>query len=86
MDYSTTICDKTIDAKETNFNEKKVTCKTQNFYILLAFLLITIVLLTTVSVYCYLIEYQGKHLWPFRNTDSKFNKFYIDIINRKWVI
>ena len=62
MDYSTTICDKTIDAKETNFNEKKVTCKTQNFYILLAFLLITIVLLTTVSVYCYLIEYQGKHL------------------------
>ena len=26
----------------TNFNEKKVTCKRQNFYILLRFLLITI--------------------------------------------
>ena len=29
----------------TNFNEKKATCKTQNFYILLAFLSITIALL-----------------------------------------
>ena len=37
----------------TNFNEKKLTCKTQNFYILLAFLLITIALLIAVSIYCY---------------------------------
>ena len=29
----------------TNFNEKKVACKMQNFYILLAFLLITIAFL-----------------------------------------
>ena len=35
---------------ETNFNEKKVTCKTQNFYILLAFLLITIALLIAVTI------------------------------------
>ena len=28
----------------TNFNEKKVTCKTQNFYSLLAFLLILIII------------------------------------------
>ena len=33
------------------------TCKTQNFYILLAFLLIAIVLLIAVSIYCYLIKY-----------------------------
>ena len=40
----------------TNFNEKKATCKTRNFYILLAFLLITIALLVAVSIYCYLIK------------------------------
>ena len=46
----------------TNFNKKKVTCKTQNFYLLLAFLLITIALLITVSISCYLIKYQAKKL------------------------
>ena len=40
----------------TNFNEKKATCKTQNFYILLAFLFITIALSMAVSIYCYLIK------------------------------
>ena len=40
----------------TNFNEKKATCKTQNFYVLLAFLLITIALSIAVSIYCYLIK------------------------------
>ena len=39
-----------------NFNEKKATCRTQNFYILLAFLLITIALLIAASIYCYLIK------------------------------
>ena len=43
-----------------NFNEKKATCETQNFYILLAFLLITIALLIAVSIYCYLIKYWAK--------------------------
>ena len=33
----------------TNFNEKKATCKTQNFYILLAFLSIPIALLIGVT-------------------------------------
>ena len=46
--------------EETSFNEKKATCKMENFYILLAFLLITIVLLITLSIYCYLIRYQTK--------------------------
>ena len=36
----------------TNFNEEKVTCKTKNCYILLAFLLITLTLLITVSISC----------------------------------
>ena len=46
--------------EETHFNEKKATCKTQNFYILLAFLLITIALLIAVSIYCYLIKYRAR--------------------------
>ena len=33
-----------------NFNEKIATCKTQDFYILFAFLLVTIVLLIAVSI------------------------------------
>ena len=58
-----TIIKKTIPITKTiptNFNERKATCKTRNFYILLAFLLITIALLIAVSVYCYLIKYQVK--------------------------
>ena len=41
----------------TDFNLKKAACKTQNFYILLAFLLITPALLIVVSIYRYLIKY-----------------------------
>ena len=44
----------------TNFNKKATTCKTQNFYIFLAFLLIIIVLLIAVSISCYLIKYRAK--------------------------
>ena len=55
MDDSTIISDDEViesyDEKikiiPSNFNEKKVSFKTQSFYILLAFLLITIVLLIT---------------------------------------
>ena len=64
MDDSMITCDEVIKSYDekiktipTNFNEKKVTCKTQSFYILLAFLLITIALLIAVSIYCYLIKY-----------------------------
>ena len=67
MDDSTIICDQVIKLYDkeikvipANFNEKKVTCKTQNFDSLLAFLLITIALLIAVSIYCYLIKYQAK--------------------------
>ena len=64
MDDSKITCDEIIESYDeetqiipTNFNEKKATCKMQNFYILLAFLLITIELLIAVSNHCYLIKY-----------------------------
>ena len=59
-------CDEIIGAEaksydeQTNFNEKKVACKTQNFYILFEFLLITIALLIVASIYCCLIKYLAK--------------------------
>ena len=48
-------------------------CKTQSFYILLAFLLITTALLIVVSIYCYLIEHRGnqKHSLPFHDANSE---------------
>ena len=59
MDDSAIVRDEIIESYDdkTNFNEKNATCKTQNFYILLGFLLITIGLLIAVSIYCYLIKY-----------------------------
>ena len=45
---------------KTNFNQEKGACKTQNLYILLVFLLITIALLIAASIYCYLIKYRAK--------------------------
>ena len=54
---SAVMCDEVIESYDeetttvfTNFNEKKAICKTQNFYILLVFLLITIALLIAVSI------------------------------------
>ena len=44
MDDSVIACDEVIDVEDRNFNEKNIACKKQNFYILLAFLLITIAL------------------------------------------
>ena len=59
----TKLCDK------TTFNEKIATCKTHNFYILPAFLLITIALLIAVSIYFYLIKYRTKQLLPLHYTN-----------------
>ena len=88
MDDSMIICDEVIHSYDeaiktipTNFNEKTVTCKTQSFYILLVFLLITIVLLIAVSINWYFIKYSGKYLLPFHNANNKLNKFCIDSIN-----
>ena len=64
MDDSAITCDYVIETYiektkiiPTNFNKKRATCKTQNFCILIAFLLITIALLIAVSIYCYLMKY-----------------------------
>ena len=40
MDDSAVVCDEIIYTEETNFNEKNITCKTQNFYFYLAWLLV----------------------------------------------
>ena len=78
MDDSAIMCDEVIEScsEEANSYGKKATCKTQNFYILLAFLLITIALLIAVSIYCYLIKYRAKqkHLLPFHNTNNELIK------------
>ena len=89
------MCDKVIesDNKETktvptNFNEKKATCKTENFYNLLAFLLITIVLLIPVSIYCHLMKYRAKekYLLPFHNTNNKLKEIIYQKYKSKSVI
>ena len=78
--------DKEIKTIATNFNEKKATCKIQNFYILLAFLLITIALFIAASIYCYLIKYweKQKHLLAFHDTNNKLilSLYVWDLINR----
>ena len=60
MDDSVIMCDENIesyaklsqkdDIDKKNFNEKKASCKTQSFYILLGFLLITIASLLVFTV------------------------------------
>ena len=56
-----------------------VTCKTKEFYILLAFLLITITLLIAVSVYCCFIKYlaKQKNLLQYLDTSIKLNEIGI---------
>ena len=67
--------------KEIDLIEKKAICKVQSFYIVLAFLLITVTLLIAVRIYCYLIKYRLKNLLPFHNANNKLNKFCIDSMN-----
>ena len=52
MDNSAILCDGVIESynEDTNFNEKKATCKMKNLNILLAFLLIITPLLVVVSI------------------------------------
>ena len=61
MDDSNVIFDQIIDVKETNFNEKKVTCKAQFLYFTCLFLLITRALLVAAKIYSYLMKYCGKY-------------------------
>ena len=57
IDDSVFTCDEIIEETKTikQILIKKVDCQSQNFYFLLAFLLITNALLIAVSIYCYLI-------------------------------
>ena len=57
MDEVTESCDEEMKTVPKNFNENNITCKTESFYILLTYLLISITLLIAVSIYCYLIKY-----------------------------
>ena len=69
MDDSTITCDEIIVERRsylerrrnktypTNFNEKNTAYKTQNFYILLTFLWVTIALLIAVSICFFLVKY-----------------------------
>ena len=78
MGNSAIMCDEIKESceEETHFNEKEGTPKTQNFYILLSFSLITVTLLTANSIYCYLIKYRakGKHLLPFNFKNSELKE------------
>ena len=80
IDDSVIICDEIIYAETktipTSFNKRNAICETKKFHILLAFLLITIVLLIAVSVYCYLTKYlvKQKQLLPLRVTNNKLKK------------
>ena len=72
MDDSAIMCNEVIESYEeetkiipTNFNEKKATCRTQSFNILLAFLLIGIALLIAVTINCYLIKHRTKIYYHF---------------------
>ena len=61
----------------SNFNEKNINCKTQNLYILHAFLLTTIGLLIAVNIYCYLIKYwaKQKYLLQFSVNNNELREF-----------
>ena len=80
MGDSTIMYNEIIDVyDETQFNEKKANCKTQNVYILLTILLITTALLIAISIYCYLIKYQAKqkHLLQFHDTNNELIQKYL---------
>ena len=63
----------TDDAEKKKLMKRKQFVKTENLYILLAFLLISVGLLIPGSIYCYLKKHRGKqkHLLPFDNTNNE---------------
>ena len=69
-----------------HFNERNATYKTKNFYISLAFLLITIALLIAVSFNFSLIKNNTKQkiLLPYYFRNNKFKKNCINDILSKW--
>ena len=89
IDDSVITCDEIIEETKTvptNFNEKNITCKTKNSYILLVFLLITIELLIAVGIYCYLIKYKAKqkYLLSYYVTNNNLKNSCINDILQNW--
>ena len=84
LDTIKTVPTKTVP---TNFNEKKLTCKTRSFFILKTFLLITITLLIVVNIYSYLIKHQAnKNIYYYVTSQiTNSNRFFVNryIINMK---
>ena len=80
------MCDEIKTRKKQKLLEqilrKKATCKTQNFYILLDLLSITIALLIAVSIYCYLIKCKSKqkHSLPFFVASNKLTIQIIKLV------
>ena len=80
-DDSVITCDETIEPVKSiptktvlpSFNKKGATCIIDNFYILLTFLLIFILLLTIVSIYGYHIKHRlkEKHVLPYHDINNK---------------
>ena len=92
MDDSAITCDQVIESYDekiktipTNFNKKKASCKIQNFYVLVAFLLITIASFIAISIQCYLLKYQAKQkrLLPLHVTNNKLKKVLYQQYNLK---
>ena len=81
MDYLVITCDKVIESYNeetktilTNFNEINMAWRTQNFYILRAFLLITIALLIPVSTYMITYRAKQKHWLSFHVTNNELKQ------------
>ena len=79
IETTITVPTTTVPTKSTSTKTVPVTCKTENFYILFAFLLITITVLIVVSIYCWFIKYRAKqkHLLAYHNTSIKLKEIYI---------
>ena len=62
--------------KKINLIEKKGICKVQSFDIVIVFLLITVTLVVSVRIYCYLTKYRAKTFLylVFDNVNGYFEK------------
>ena len=74
-------CDEIIETEETKAIPKNIICETKSFYILLAFLSITIALLIAFSVYIFQIKYKvkQKYLLPYYITSDNLITLFKEI-------
>ena len=71
--------DKETKSIPTNFNENKTTCKIRNFYILLAFLLITIAFLIAISIIFDILS-KAKTFIIISHHKKRIKRSYVEII------